>query len=306
MTDGTTFRMTLDRDSRSFRYFRNAVERHWDPGEIDLATDREGAMALDDETFDRFRGAVAKFGAGEQAVTEDLAPLAVVTDDDADEAFLTTQLYEEAKHMDFFDRYWREVVTPAERERGLEPSLPTEDRWYVPAYDELFERTQDAMAHLLEEDTPETRAKAYCHYHLTVEGILAQTGYYGLHRTFGPETERMPTMAGLVEGLASIRSDEGRHVGFGMAKLKALVDDGLDPQLLHDTVTELVPLVVETTTHMLPTDAELEERGETLPGPSADDLQAYAVEKHQQRMGQITDAAAELPSVDSLVALESD
>ena len=159
------------------------------------------------------------------------------------------------------------------------------------------------MVRLLDDDSMETRAEAYCHYHLTVEGILAQTGYYGLHRTFGPAVAGTPTMAGLVEGLSRIRSDEGRHVGFGMAKLKDLVAAGVDPQLLHDTVTDLLPLVVETTTHMLPTDAELRAGDEDLPGPSADDLQAYAVEKHRERMGQITDDDADIPAVERLTEL---
>ena len=32
--------LQLDRESKGTRYYRNAVERHWDPGEIDLTTDR--------------------------------------------------------------------------------------------------------------------------------------------------------------------------------------------------------------------------------------------------------------------------
>jgi ribonucleoside-diphosphate reductase beta chain len=294
--------MGLDRDAPSFRYYRNAVERHWDPGEIDLSTDRERVPEFDDDAFDRFRAALAKFGAGEQAVTEDLAPLAVVLEDPVDQVFLTTQLYEEAKHADFFDHYWREVVRHAERERGDPITDPTDDRWYVDAYDELFERTTAAMERLLDDDTPETRAQAYCHYHLTVEGILAQTGYFGLQRTFGPDESALPTLPGLVEGLGKVRSDEGRHVGFGMAKLEALVAAGIDPQLLDDTVSGLVPLVVETTTHTLPDD----ESGEDLPGPGATKLQRYALEKHAERMRHITDASASIPAVYSLTDVAED
>ncbi len=306
MDTDPTFRMGLDREARSYRYFRNAVERHWDPGAIDLEADRAAVTDLDADNFDLFRASLAKFGAGEQAVTDDLAPLAVVLDDPADQAFVTTQLYEEAKHLDFFDHYWREVVTPAERARGLSTSDPADDRWYLPEYDELFDRTKRAMHRLLETDTPETRAEAYCHYHLTVEGILAQTGYYGLQQSYGEDNPDLPTLPGLVAGLSRIRSDEGRHVGFGMAKLKALVADGLDEQRLHDTVTDLLPLVVATTTDGLPTRAELEEGGGTHPGPVADDLQTYAVEKHRERMGQITDEDTDIPGVETLTALDAD
>jgi ribonucleoside-diphosphate reductase beta chain len=34
-------RLQLDRDSTGTRYYRNAVERHWDPAEIPLDEDRE-------------------------------------------------------------------------------------------------------------------------------------------------------------------------------------------------------------------------------------------------------------------------
>jgi ribonucleoside-diphosphate reductase beta chain len=180
--------MHIDTDAQSFRYYRHAVEKHWDPHDIDLDTDREEIAGLDDEQFDGLKRALALFGAGEDAVAEDLAPLAVVLDDFEDQLFITTQLYEEAKHADFFDRYWREVIHAAEDDRGQAHSSPADERWFNDEYDELFEHNERAMARLLDDDTPENRAKAYSHYHMTVEGILAQTGYYGLTRQFDGET----------------------------------------------------------------------------------------------------------------------
>ncbi|MFC6991607.1 ribonucleoside-diphosphate reductase [Haladaptatus sp. GCM10025707] len=288
----------LDRETRSFRYFKNAVSRHWDPGAIDLSADRAAVESMNDLVFDRFRGAIAKFGAGEQAVTTDLAPLAVVLEAPEDQAFITTQLYEEAKHTDFFDRYWQEVVNEAEAARGEASTSPQDDRWYVPAYVELFDRTEAAMEALLTDDSPANRARAYCHYHLVVEGILAQTAYFGLQQAYGPDTHpELPTLPGLTAGLTKIRGDEGRHVGFGMAKLKALVEDGVDPTLLHETVSELLPLVNATTTDDL-------EATDGMPGPAAADLTTYAASKHTERMEQIVDAARDIPDVEALTALD--
>ncbi|WP_135302913.1 ferritin family protein [Haloarcula amylovorans] len=294
-----TFRLAVDRNARPFRYYRNAVERHWDPADIDIARDRNPLIDAHPKTFENFRATVAKFGAGERAVTEDLAPLAVVLSDAESQAYLSTQLYEEARHLDFFERYWREVVNPVEESRGLDPTSPTEDRWINAAYDELLARTDEVMHRLLEADTPENRAIAYCHYHLTIEGILAQTAYWGLQRSFGPNESDLPTLLGFTEGIQAIRSDEGRHVGFGMAQLKRLVADGVDPQLLHDTVNELLPLVQRTTTDGISADSSRK-----TPGPSAADLQTYAAEKHTERMAQITDESVSLPDVETLVALE--
>ncbi|ELY48892.1 ribonucleotide-diphosphate reductase subunit beta [Natronolimnohabitans innermongolicus] len=292
--------MQLDTSIRSHNYYRNAVKKHWDPHEIDLEADREGIAELPEPAFEALKESLALFGAGEESVTEDLAPLAVVLEDIDDQMFLTTQLYEESKHTDFFDRYWREVVHAEEERRGQALSSPTDDRWFNDAYDELFERNERAMARLLEADTPENRAKAHCHYHLTIEGILAQTGYYGLTLAYGENEPELPDLPGLVEGLKLVRSDEGRHVGFGMAKLKSLVSDGdVEPDLLRETVGELVPLVQDS---LVSDDGATSDSG---PGPSPSQLSEYAYTKHEQRMQQITSASENIPDVEELTELEA-
>lgn len=292
--------MQLNTTIRPHNYYRNAVEKHWDPHEIDLEADRKGASELSEPAFEGLKRSLALFGAGEESVTEDLAPLAVVLEDIEDQMFLTTQLYEESKHVDFFDRYWREVVLAEEKRRGQELSSPTDERWFNDPYDELFERNERAMARLLDDDTPENRARAHCHYHLTIEGILAQTGYYGLTLAYGENEPELPDLPGLVEGLKLVRSDEGRHVGFGMAKLKLLVSSGsVDPELLRETVDELVPLVQESLTGNGGASTE------SGPGPTPSDLADYAYTKHEQRMRQITTASEKIPDVEELTELEA-
>ena len=311
MTTRDRMRTQMDRESRANRYYRNAVERHWDPHEIDLEADienfrsapileldfgDEGAGGLE-VGFDEFRRSIAKFGAGEDAVTEDLAPFAVVLDDFDDQLFITTQLYEEAKHADFFDRYWHEVIHPIEDELGWQRSDPRDERWFDDAYLELFERNERATERLLTDDTPENRADAFCHYHMTIEGVLAQSGYYGLTRLFGTdEFPVLPRLPGLTEGLASIRSDEGRHVGFGMAKLKGLVERGdVDPDALEARLAELVDLVV--------TSLSTDDRPMNV-GADVVDVPGYARRKHRERLDQIVDATASVPDVETLTAVD--
>ena len=297
----------MDRESRSNRYYRNAVERHWDPWAINLDRDVENlASALESSEVDprtslnRTVNGIAKFGAGEDAVTEDLAPLAVVLDDIDDQLFLTTQLYEEAKHADFFDRYWREVVWTVEDRLGLERSSPRDDRWFPEPYLDLFDRNRRATHRLLTDDTPENRAKAYAHYHLTIEGILAQTGYYGMQRSYDGEFENLPTLPGLVAGFQQIRADEGRHVGFGMAKLEALVESGVEPELIEETVTDLLELVTA-----IVEDDPFQPDDTTLQfGPAEGELAAYAVTKHQERLEQIFDDSKAIPTIEELTSLD--
>jgi ribonucleoside-diphosphate reductase beta chain len=305
MNIDSTRHLQLDRESRGTRYYRNAVERHWDPFDIDLDTDRERLISyLEGEDraeamLDSMRMGVARFGAGEQAVTEDLAPLATALDDLDDQMFITTQIYEEAKHTDHFDRYWREVIHPTEEALGFELSSPTDDRWFNDAYHELFERNEEATHRLLDDPTPEDFARAYCHYHLVIEGILAQTGYYGMQQSYAEDSHTdLPHLPGIYEGFTKIRQDEGRHVGFGMAKLKELVaEEDVDPHLLDETVNELLPFVNKIAAN--PDDQYIENVG-----PQPAELQQFATEKHVERMEQITDAAEEVPDLESLTELE--
>ena len=289
----------LDLGERSYRYYRNAVERHWDPHEIDIEEDRQNLLEadIDEEVFDGMRRGIARFGAGEEAVTEDLAPFTVVLEGIEDQMYVTTQIYEEAKHTELFDRYWRNVINPVEEDMGLERSSPLEERWFNDAYHELFERNERATSRLLEEDTPENRARAFSHYHLTIEGITAQTGYYGMGRAYGEdECPELPHLPGLVEGLDHTRADEGRHVGFGMSKLKELVqEEGVDPTVIDETVAELLPLVQGVVN-----DDDYDENV----GVPPEELEAYATEKHTERMEQVKDAARDLPNVNELVALD--
>ncbi|WP_231754026.1 hypothetical protein [Natronomonas sp. CBA1123] len=177
-----------DMDSFAGGYFRNAVYRHWDPDEVDIAGDRRELLnyeaSFTGEEFDMLRLAVARFGGGEEAVTEDLMPLGLALDGTDEQLFLTTQLYEEAKHTRFFDRYWEEVLTPVAEELGMDVTDPTDERYLNDDYVALFDAVEESMAALLDDRSPEARARAYSHYHIVAESVLAQTAYYSLQSAF--------------------------------------------------------------------------------------------------------------------------
>lgn len=295
----------IDPDSFAGGYFRNAVYRHWDPYEDIpqdfLDADRKKLIESDmtEEEFDGLRSTLALFGAGEEAVTEDLAPLAIVLEDIDDQMFITSQLYEESKHTQFFDRYWREVIDPVAEERGFEVTRPTDQRYFNDDYISLFDKNEAAMKRLLTDDTPETRAQAYCHYHLTVESVLAQTGYYGLTAAFSPSGPEMLDddageihLEGLIEGITYIRSDEGRHVGFGMQKVRELIQNGeVDPDVVQATLQELMGHVAGAV------------QGDEMTIDAAP-LVEYAQDKITRRIEILTEAEAELPPVEELVKIE--
>jgi ribonucleoside-diphosphate reductase beta chain len=154
------------------------------------------------------------------------------------------------------------------------------------------------MDRLLEDDSPEALAEAFCHYHLVVESVLAQTGYYGIQSSWSPtgadlDAEGEPVhLEGLVEGITRIRSDEGRHVGFGMHEVQRLVSEaGVDPATVEDTLGELLPLVAGIVDNP---DSEIDSSA----------LVEYATDKLGRRIEVITDTSADLPPVERLVHVE--
>jgi ribonucleoside-diphosphate reductase beta chain len=297
--------MRIDPDSFAGGYFKNAVYRHWDPyediPEADIQADREKLVESDmtEAEFDEFRTTIALFGAGEEAVTEDLMPLGIALDDINKQMFVSSQIYEEAKHTQFFDRYWRDVINPVAEERGWEVTAPTNQRYFGQDYIDLFDKNEAAMERLLTDDTPENRAKAYCHYHLVIESVLAQTGYYGIQSSFSDTgsdevaLREQPDLDGLVGGITRIRSDEGRHVGFGMQEVRELIQDhGVDPEVVQDTLQSLMPHVAGIVQ---------QSSGEaTNPVP----LVEYSRDKLTRRVEIITDSDAVVPPVDQLVQIE--
>jgi ribonucleoside-diphosphate reductase beta chain len=303
--------LRLDPDSFAGGYFRNAVYRHWDPYEdIPESLLEQDLQHIEDaedmtfEEFEAFRSSIAKFGAGEEAVTEDLAPLMLTLESIDDQMFVSSQIYEEAKHTQFFDRYWRNVINPAAEAKGWEVTKPTDDRYFNDDYEALFDKTEAAMHRLLEDggDTPENRVRAYCHYHLAVESVLAQTGYWGLQASFsgtGPENwnldedDEQLVLDGLIEGITRIRSDEGRHVGFGMHKVREHVQEGgVDGAIVQETLNELLPHIAGTV------QSEFEADTDQTP------LIEYATEKLSRRIEIITEREAEVPRVEELVEIE--
>ena len=299
----------LDPDSFASGYFRNAVYRHWDPYEdiadelLEQDRERLTESEITEPLFDGLRGTLAAFGAGEEAVTEDLAPLCMRLDSIEKQMFVTTQIYEEAKHAAFFDRYWRDVIDPVAEAKGFEVTAPTDERYFRDGYEELFDRTETAMHNLLEDDSDEALVEAYCHYHLAVESVLAQTGYYGIQAAYSPSgpdlgAEGNLHLEGLVEGISYIRSDEGRHVGFGMHEVQDLVEAGVDPNIVNETLSDLLPLVAEA----VGPDPNASGGGEGGIDPNA--LVEYASEKVARRIEIITDTTAEIPPVEELVHIE--
>ncbi|MFN8376656.1 MAG: R2-like ligand-binding oxidase [Anaerolineae bacterium] len=159
------------------------------------------------------------FQAGEEAVTLDLLPLIMTIAKEGrieEEIFLTSFLWEEAKHTDFFRRFVDEVA----QEAG------DLSRFHSDTYRALFyEALPAALSRLSEDSSPAAQIQASVTYNMIVEGVLAETGYHA-YFTMLKNNGLMP---GTCEGIRLLKQDRSRHIAYGVFLISQLVaeDSGL-------------------------------------------------------------------------------
>src|SRR5919202_6562463 len=83
--------------------------QQWQSQSIDLERDKEQWAELPEEEKEEHLWGLSSFFVGEERVTTQFSGLVMAYEDEQEEAFLTTQQVDEARHMQFFDRYYREV-----------------------------------------------------------------------------------------------------------------------------------------------------------------------------------------------------
>jgi ribonucleoside-diphosphate reductase beta chain len=232
----TTSKRGLLEDSFPYRLFQKAKRvGTWNPADIDFSQDQKDWQSMSAEQRTDILRLIAQFQAGEEAVTLDLLPLIMTIAKEGrleEEMFLTTFLYEEAKHTEFF-----RLVLNALGERG------DLSHFHNGVYKRIFyEILPAAMERLVTDQSPEALAEASVVYNMFVEGVLAETGYFSFYAAL----ETAGIMPGLLEGIGNLKRDESRHIGYGTFLLQRLI---CEHPHLYDVVlakmSELAPLAIQ-------------------------------------------------------------
>lgn len=257
-------------DSFPYRLYQKAKRvGTWNPADIDFTKDAtDWKQATPGQRHNILR-LLSQFQAGEEAVTLDLLPLMMAIAKEGrieEEMFLTTFLFEEAKHTEFF-----RAVLDAIGEKGeLNPLL-------TDTYKQVFHVIlPNAMDRLLTDQSPEAIADASTVYNMFVEGVLAETGYFSFYQSL----EKSNLMPGLLEGIGNLKRDESRHIGYGTYLLQRLICE--HPHIYEDVVMkrmeELTPLALTIVEEGL-TDADLEAFG-----TSPEEVVNFSMKQLQIRM----------------------
>lgn len=289
----TTSERGLDRELLPMRLFAKA-KRHgiWNPDELDFRVDREDYSGLSELERDVLLRLTSLFQAGEESVTLDLLPLIRVIAREGhleEEIYLTSFLWEEAKHVDFFRRFLDEVA-------GSPGDLSA---YHSESYRRIFyEELPHALGRLDEDPSPVAQAEASVTYNMIVEGVLAETGYQGYRRIL-VEHGIMP---GMQEGVGHLERDESRHLAYGVYLLSRLVAEHGDPvwqaieRRMGELLTPAIGIIHET---FLPY--------ETPPfGLSVEMFTEFAMAQFQRRMARIEKARGRSPEEVLRTATEDD
>jgi len=188
----------LDFDSYPMKLWAKAKKYGiWDPAAIDFTQDKKDWAKLSHLEKIFIARIVTQFQAGEEAVTLDLLPLIMAVAKEGrveEEMFLTSFLWEEAKHVEGFNRFIQEVI-------GEEIFNEAKKDALVPAYQTIFY-----------EILPET---------MIIEGVLAETGYLTFNHTLAANN----IMPGMIEFTAKLKQDESRHIAYGIFLLSRLISE---------------------------------------------------------------------------------
>jgi ribonucleoside-diphosphate reductase beta chain len=221
------------------RLYQLWERQQWLSQEIDFSRDVSDWGNLSEEQRESGIWLLSSFFIGEERVTTQFSGLVMAYEDESEESFLTTQQVDEARHMQFFNRFYRDVVK-IEGE-GWEGRLARVREELNDAFVNLFdEALVDAGRRLIADPTDvEAKVDFVTTYHMVIEGTLALTGQHFITDYF----EKEGILPGFVEGFKNVARDEHRHVAYGtwFLKEKAGSDEAL-AQRMRSRLQELIPV----------------------------------------------------------------
>ncbi len=289
----STSRRRLNHDLPVMRLWHKAKQLGvWDPRAIDFTQDRRDWQKLAPLEQDLVLRLTSQFQAGEEAVTLDLLPLIGVIAAEGrleEEMYLTSFLWEEAKHVEAFRRFLDEVACD-------DTDL---SHYHTASYRHVFyEALPESMSRLRVDPSPEAQADASVTYNLVVEGVLAETGYHAYYEVL----RRNGIMPGMQTVVDHLKRDESRHLAYGVFLLSRLVAE--HGQRVWEVIQRRMAELLEPAIGII---NETFACYEVVPfGLQVDDFLSYATAQFQHRLTRIEKARdqsmAELCSMSDLEA----
>ena len=215
---------------------------HWSALQIDLSRDVDQWQAMEESERALLYWVLSSLMVAEERISTQFCGLVLAQDDEEEGSYLSTQLVDEVRHMQFYARFQNEVVADRDaigahvaRARQVlgEPFRKVFDEALVGAHDRLRREPRNRQA----------KVDFVTIYHMVIEGTLGITASHFL-LDFLRERELLP---GFVDGYSRIAADEQRHIAYGTEFLqRAVAEDPAMAGVVRARLVDLLPAVAES------------------------------------------------------------
>jgi ribonucleoside-diphosphate reductase beta chain len=192
---------------------------HWSAHDIDLSQDIKDWASTGETERALLQFALASLMVAEERISTQFCGLVLAQDDEEEGSFLSSQLVDEVRHMQFYARFQSEVIA----DPGTIATHVTRARELLQApFREIFDGALVSAHERLcrEPRNREAKVDFVTIYHLILEGTLGVTTSHfllGFLRQHG-------LLPGFARGYGLIAADEGRHIAYGTEFLRRAVD----------------------------------------------------------------------------------
>jgi ribonucleoside-diphosphate reductase beta chain len=252
--------------------------QNWRVHELDFSVDREQWVTTPTEAQRHTAWSLGSFYIGEERVTADLVPFVGAAPTGEIEAFLSTQLVDEARHAVFFDRFGSEVMV---LEAGdLRGRLKELEAMMMEPWHTVFDDDLRGIAKRVAErpDDFELFVEGVTTYHMVIEGVLAMTGQNFLLKYM----EDHGLYPGFQKGFRLVERDEHRHIAFGVRFLKDAIAE--NPRYADVVLAKIIELVPRASLVFVPPYAD-SPQDFTSYGYRSDEIYGFAYRALKRRMG---------------------
>jgi ribonucleoside-diphosphate reductase beta chain len=224
------------------RLYEQWERSHWAAQDVDLSRDPDQWAALEDGERRLLYWVLSSLMVAEERISTQFCGLVLAQDDEEEGSFLSTQLVDEVRHMQFYARYQDEVIADSAtigehvrraREVLGEPFRKIFDESLVTAHDRLRLDPRDR----------EAKVDFVTIYHMVIEGTLGLTASHFLIDFL----ERRELLPGFVDGYSRIAADEQRHIAYGTEFLqRAVREEPAMAEVVRRRLRDLLPAVAES------------------------------------------------------------
>lgn len=246
---------------------------HWAAQDIDLSQDVEIWKNLPEAERELLQFVQSSLMVAEERIATQFVGLVLAQDDEEEGSYLSTQLVDEVRHMQFYARFQNEVVSdPASIGVHVERAREHLDAPFRAIFDEALVDAHDRLRQ--DPRSREAKVDFVTIYHMVIEGTL---GITAAHFLLDVPRERT-ALPGFEEGYRLIAADEQRHLAYGTEFLqRAVAADPAMAEVIRKRLHDLAPAVAQALNP--PGDGTLE-----VLGVEPEAIQQFALTALQRRL----------------------